>query len=445
MLRSGELSPKVGDRIDLLVVDASLASALFHGIPAARLLAHARLGRDGGDDAGWESRMAALLGAGSRIHDRVRRAVGRHSRVAVDERPIKAPSEATVAVLVWAVACDPEGDSSLAEIAPAAGEHSACDAGVLEACAVFDDRLASLEVDKRAPAFEVCMRLATQAALAPMPSDRFHAIALQLEQAEIGVRLFGGTPASIFPRCADDEIRPKDRRMVALHREPLEALLSRDPRQLGPAVWRTEHAEGGANVQLATFLADLGRLLRHPGSLVAAIAPPELPEDLPAQATASPHSWAPPGLTSEWTTSTAAALADALEHGEMTAIRARTSVTRGGEAAVDAIGAEMLRVGDHAIASAVFAEIVARSARPRDILRLVTYFAVAPDPEPAARALGACADSELPRVLRAWLEAMLPPDGENAEDASVARVAACVASLRPYPQLYHAVQGLLSR
>ncbi len=445
MVRTEALSPRVGDRVDLLVVDASLASALFHGIPAARLLAHARLGRDGADDAEWEARMAALLGQGSRTHDRVRRAVARHSRVAIDERPIKAASDATVAVLVWAVACDPEGDSSLAEIAPPAGERSACEARVLEACAVFDDRLASLEVDKRAPAFEVCMRLATQAALAPMPSDRFRAIGIQLEQAEIGVRLFGGPSASIFPRRDDDEIRPSDRRMAALNREPLEALLSRDPRQLGPAVWRTEHAEGGANVQLATFLADLGRLLRHPGALVAAIAPPELPEEVPAQIPVSPHSWAPPGLTAEWTESTAAALADALERGGMTALRARTSVGRGGEAAVDAIGAEMLRVGDHAVASAVFAEIVARNARPRDILRLVTYFAVAPDPEPAARALGACTDSELPRVLRAWLEAMLPPDGESAEDASVARVSACVASLRPYPQLYQAVQSLLPR
>jgi hypothetical protein len=472
MLTWAYLQPNVGDQIDLRVVDASLASALFQGIPAARLLAHAKLARaerdredrdregrerlkreraTAADDSEWDALMTKLLGAGTRIHERVRRAIARHARVAVDERPPKAPSDMTVAVLVWAVACDPESDSSLAEIAPPAGEPTKCDPDVERACAAFDDRLAKPQADKRAPAFEACVRLATRAMLAPMPSSRFRAISVQLASAEIGVRLLSGAAASIFPRRDDDTIPPDDRRMTVLDRSALEALLARDPRGLGPAVWRIEHADGGGNVQLATFLADVGRLLRQEGTLVAGIAagaPSERPEDPPAaRMFEGPYSWAP-GIETGWTPSTAAALAEALETGAMTPGRARATIARGGEAATDAIGAEMLHVGDHSHASSVFAEILARTARPRDVLRLVTYFAMAPDPAPAARALGACEDSELPRVLKAWLEAMMPrerEDGEAAEDPSVARVAACIASLEPYPRLYRAVSDLVAR
>ena len=479
MLTWAYLQPKVGDQVDLRVVDASLASALFHGIPAARLLAHAKLaraerdgdeGRDrtkratGGDESGWDALMTKLLGAGTRIHERVRRAMARHARVAVDERPPKTPSDATVAVLVWAVACDPDNDSSLAEIAPQAGDPSRCDPEVERACAAFDDRLAMPQADKRAPAFEACVRLATRAMLAPMPSSRFRAISVQLASAEIGVRLFGagaggggGAAVSLFPRGDDDAIPPADRRMTVVDRAALEGLLARDPRGLGAAVWRIEHADAGGDVQLATFLADVGRVLRQQGTLVAGIAPTERAEEAPvARPPMAPHSWAPPGVDTGWTASTAAALAEALEAGAMTPGQARATIARGGEAATDAIGAEMLRVGDHSLASNVFAEILARSARPRDVLRLVTYFAMAPDLAPAARALGACEDAELPRVLKAWLEAMMPrerseldergerdeADGEAAEDPSVARVAACIASLQPYPRLYRAVSDL---
>jgi hypothetical protein len=63
-----------------------------------------------------------------------------------------------------------------------------------------------------------------------------------------------------------------------------------------------------------------------------------------------------------------------------------------------------------------------------------------------------CDAVELPRVLSAWLEAMLPSDGEPAllgdddiEQSSAARVTACVASLAPYPHLYRAVRPLLAR
>jgi hypothetical protein len=114
-------------------------------------------------------------------------------------------------------------------------------------------------------------------------------------------------------------------------------------------------------------------------------------------------------------------------------------------AALDAISAEMLLVATHPFASAAFAEILARGARPRDVIRLVTYFAIAPDPAPAARALAVCTAPELPRVLSAWLEAMLPQAEDDPSTSGAERVTACVAALKPYPPLYRAVQPLLSR
>ena len=54
-------------------------------------------------------------------------------------------------------------------------------------------------------------------------------------------------------------------------------------------------------------------------------------------------------------------------------------------------------------------------------------------------------------MLSAWLEAMLPSDGELApsgddpETSSAARLTACVAALAPYPHLHLAVRPLLQR
>jgi hypothetical protein len=93
----------------------------------------------------------------------------------------------------------------------------------------------------------------------------------------------------------------------------------------------------------------------------------------------------------------------------------------------------------------VFAEVFSHSDRPRDVLRLVTYFAIAPDPVRAARALSGCKAAELPRVLGAWLDGMLPADGQDGPESSAARVTACIASLKPYPSLYGAVRPLLTR
>jgi hypothetical protein len=431
----GRLEPRPGDRLEFRVVDASLARALYDGIPAARLLARARPGPGGSEAAVmWDVRLQALVGSS---YEHVQRAMARHARVARGEGTLAA-NDATVAVLGWAVASAPDTDASLAEIAPAVGEPSACDDRVLAACAAHDMRLANRAADRRAPAFEACVRLATHAVLGPLSWDRVRAVAAQLERAEIGVRLLGDARGSIFPRRVDDEIASTDRRMTALDRGPLDALVARDPRQMAATIARMDRA-AGADAQLVTFLADLGRLLEHEGTVVAALLAPGPPDADDA------HDEAPVLNPDEWTASTAAAIADALERGATTFPRVRAAAVRGGEAALDAIGAEMLDVGVHAAASAAFAEILSGSGRPRDVLRLVTYFAIAPDPVPAARALGACDAAELPRVLGAWLDAMLPLDGEDTHESSAARVTACIASLKPYPQLYRAVRPLLAR
>jgi hypothetical protein len=274
--------------------------------------------------------------------------------------------------------------------------------------------------------------------IGPLAWENVLAMTAQLERLELGVALLGETPATIFPRRVDDEIATGDRRMTALDRAPLDALVAKDPRKLAATIGRAG-GRTGEGARLATFLADLGRLLAHQGTVVAALLAPAPPDS--EDAADSEPSWIPV----EWTPSTAALLADALERGATTVPRVRAAAIRGGEAALDAIGAEMLDVGVHASASAAFADILSRSGRPRDVLRLVTYFAIAPDPVPAARALGACAAAELPRVLGAWLDAMLPHDDDDSHDASAARVTACIASLKPYPRLYRAVRPLLER
>jgi hypothetical protein len=254
--------------------------------------------------------------------------------------------------------------------------------------------------------------------------------------------------------------------MQRLERSGLDALIARDPRELAAIIARTE---GSPDAHLDSLLADLARLLRSSGALLLAaplLDPTNEEETLGlgterhrgddsdgAIAPSSPRT--PSWLPMNWSSGDAGgALADALERGATTQPRIRAAVARGGEPAHDAIGAEMLRVGAHPFASSSFAEILARSGRTRDIVRLVTYFAIAPDPAPAARALSQCSSPELPGMLTAWLEAMLPYDGAPAPDApvgadpstsSAARLRTCIASLASYPQLYRAVRPLLSR
>ena len=246
--------------------------------------------------------------------------------------------------------------------------------------------------------------------------------------------------------------------MALLERAELDALVAKDPRELASAIARSDARgeqargppssdRGGAHID--TLVADLATLLwRQRGELVMVARSPSPTTEVPDAARIRKPSWAP----ADWSSVEAAvALADAVERGATTIPRLHGLVARGGEPALDAIGAEMLRVAAHPFASAAFAEVLARSGRPRDVIRLVTYFAIAPDPTRAARALSACGAPELPSVLRAWLEAMLPSDGgvvpfgENPETSSAARLMACVSSLSPYPRLYGAVRPLLER
>lgn len=444
--------PRSEDRVELRVVDESLANAIFRGIPAARLLARVRLGMDRSGRA--PSTIDSLLVRGSRDYEQVTRAVARHSRVAEDEGPLWA-DDLTVALLAWAVACDtvqPSRDSSLAEIAPRNAGVSTCQAETLRTCVLRDGRLGHAAVDKGLLAFEACVRLSTRASLDAVGWDRLQAVAVQLERAGLGRDFFAHSESSIFAGCVDDDTAPEVCcRLVAIHRGPLDALVAADPRRFGPALWRTEDTTGSTAADLATFLVELTRLLAHDGTLVAALFPGKRPgpgeplanahADQPARGTVKPaSSWGP----LEWNACTAHALTDDLERGATTPSRAHAAVARGGETALDAIGAEMLNVAAHPFASAVCAEILARSARPRDVVRLVSYFAIAPDLEPAARALGRCAAIELPRMLGAWIQTLLPASGA-APGSSTARASACIASLRPYPRLYQTVRGLLPR
>ena len=243
--------------------------------------------------------------------------------------------------------------------------------------------------------------------------------------------------------------------MMQLERTELDALVREDPRMLAQKIARVDRpadASPHPPAFLDSFIADLAKLLQHRGVLILSVPPIEPPieeETTPNAARISKPSWLPNDYS---TPEAASALADATERGALTLPRLRAVAASGGEPALDALGAEMLHVTAHPFASAAFAEVLARSARPRDIIRLVTYFAIAPDPAPAARALSACIAPELPRVLSAWLEAMLPSDGqpallgdEDPERSSAARLTACIAALAPYPHLYHAVRPLLSR
>jgi hypothetical protein len=469
-----------GDGVELRVVDLSLARTFFEGTPAAHLLARVRLASDERDLAesalrrsatsSWDALLARLLGASAAASERVKRAVAKHARAAFDDGPL-ALDEAGTAALVLTVAVSTDGDASPTEAFGAA--HPDAEPGtsprgeideptVVRACAAFEPRAAS-GADLRAVLFEACVRSTTRAVAGPWPAERVRAAFQELAASELGLPLRASS-AALFPLAWSAEVAPADRRMALLERAGLDSLVAKDPRELASALVRSglhagtavaprpgsHDADGDARApdsHADTLLANLTTLLSHRGELVLSLRGPD-PEGDDAPAPSIRPSWMP----ADWTSPEASsALADAVERGGTTLPRLRGLVARGGEPALDAIGAEMLRVAAHPFASAAFAEILARSGRPRDVMRLVTYFAVAPDPAPAARALAACAAPELPSVLRAWLEAMLPqdggfaPPGENPETSSAARLTACVASLAPYPRLFGAVRTLMSR
>jgi hypothetical protein len=434
--------PHLDREVEILVCDASLARALFEGVPAARLLARVQLHRAEHDAESWDELVDRLLPGNQ---DRVLRAIARNQRTAQDEGPLAA-ADAVVALLILAASAS--ADASLGEIFASgmAGRPIASDDPELaRACARYEPRTLLGPNAIRTAAFECCLRLATHRTAGPWQQRRLLRAARAFAE-RLGQFLATAPETRLFPHDVDGT----QARVVLLDRAPLEALATRDPRELAKVVSALERDDGSIG-GLDSLLADLLRLLEAQGDILLgaplldpaldAAVPSVRPSDGPVSA--NPLDWSQPEV--------AASLANAYENDALTYARLRQLVARGGEPALDAIGAEMLRMPAHPNASTAFAELLAKSGRPRDVMRLVTYFAVTPDPLSAARALGECDAPELPAVLRAWLEAMLPPPGEavpRGDDpgtSSAARIAACVSSLEPYPHLYGAVRPLLSR
>ena len=455
------LSPE--RQVELLVADLSLARALFEGVPCARLLSRVQLARDEADQAAWDGWLVRITGGAAEDLERLHRAIARHARQALDEGPIEAEN-ATVAALVFGFFSNESDDASLAETFGQKAQRPK--ESLVRACSFYDGRLgAERDVrDVRVPMFEACVRIATMASAGPWAHDRMLDAAAQLATSEIGI-FWTAAEQRLFP--IDFQVDPDHGRMTRIDRTSLDALVARDPRELASIVARVERARplttpalptsvgspqpsSRPRVRLDTFIADFSALLAHRGALVLAV--PVVDPDVDAAVPSAPPSDRPSGVPLDWSQpDLATTLAESIECGQTSVTRLRNLVGRGGEPALDAIGAEMLRVASHPVANAMFAEILARSGRPRDVIRLVTHFAIAPDPPTAARTLSACSAPELPSVLRAWLEAMLPTDGADAQlgtdphTSSAARLTACVASLEPYPHLYQAVRPLLLR
>jgi hypothetical protein len=454
------VTPRPADRLELRVVDLSLARALFEGIPTARLLARMRLASDERDldatpqrkNSSWDALLARMAGAVPAAAERVKRAIARHTRAASDEGPLPV-DETCAAALVYVLAVSTDPDASPSEVVCARPRGDGGQPNLARTCGRIEPRLASPASDRRAIAFEACVRLATRAQAGPWPAERVREALDELAGSDLKTRL-RRSAAALYPLGFDGEIQAIDRRMALLDRADLDALVAKDPRELASAIARgdRDHRElKRRETHADAFVADLTTLLRRTGELVLVVDVPEAQDDVTPTPTPIP-SVRPSWLPYDWSSPDAiSALADALERGATTVPRLRGLVARGGEPALDALGAEMLRIAAHPFASGAFAEVLAKSGRPRDIIRLVTYFAVAPDPSLAARVLSACHAPELPSVLRAWLEAMLPadgalaPHGENPDTSSAARLTACVAALAPYPKLYAAVRPLLAR
>lgn len=457
-----------GDAVELLASDPSTARALFDGVPTARLLARVRLARDERDLLVADTRsqpsftfdaITANVCQTPATVARVRTAIARQARAASVEGPLAA-DDTTIATLVFAVAIGPSPDASMAESFIESTTKGLQVAAMLEiaqtmdsvraGAAPYDARL--LQSDPRGPLYEACIRLVARKRVGPTPASRLLDAARRLARA--GMTLLKAGPP-LYPPAIDAELQRKARRMVTLDRPALEAFAKRDPRDLAATLARLEPANlrdttppnsSPASLRLDSLVADISTLVKQSGAIVLAVVP-QVPETGAQPETNTRPSWLP----HDWDSPQAAvALAVALEKGNATVPRAYALVQRGGDNALDSIGAEMLNVELHAFASAAFAEILARRARARDVTRLITYFAIAPDPSLAARTLAGCTAPELPSMLRNWLESMLPQDGSSVPmrtepTSSSARLSMCIEALRPHRALFDAVRPLLAR
>jgi hypothetical protein len=457
------------DEVELTVVDLGVARALWEGVPAARLLARIRLHRDERDlidldqrasgidfdDASWDIILARLLASAPASLDRLKRAVARHARAASDEGPLAA-GDTAVATLVHAHLSAADIDASPAE---GANEAVPLEDTFRSACTRFDERLGRVAGDRRGVYFEACLELTKRASSPAWPIDAlrsgFGALTAVQEAAihdssgypnlDVLPHTLIASTAPLYPWGDDGEVPIFDRRACLIDRASLERVLLLPERDLAAAIARA--ATRYPALPIAKIVADASVCFaKHGALLLIATREPRSQREAPRL---PPASWAPVDLDAR---ETALTLASALERGAITGPRARAILVRGGDLALDAIGKEMLNVAAHPFASAVFAELLAPFARERDVVRLVTYFAIAPDPRAAAHALSLCNAREVvSTVLKAWLETMLPADGALAapgadpDTSASARVASCVEALRPYPALYQVVEPLLSR
>jgi len=409
MARLLPLSASEHQKLLLAIVDLGVARAFWEGVPAARLLARIRLDRDERDLVGlgdrasgldletstWDRLAARLLAAEREAFERVKRAVNGQGRAASDEGPLAA-EDAAIAALVHALLSATESDND-ASAAEGAADGAPVAMSVRCACGALDDRLGSLTADRRAAAFEACLHVATLG-VASVPTSV--ALLHTLGAAAL-------SPAPLYP-WGEQDVPEDDRRALPLDRTVVEAS--------------------------AGFGGDLSTLAMHHGALVAFAK--QAPRSLHERPSVPASSWLPTDLG---TREAAARVASALERGATTAPRVRSLIHRGGGLALDAIGAEMLDVAAHPFASAVFADILARASRERDVVRLVSYFAIAPDVATAAHALAASTAPNVPTVLRAWLKS-LDPDAGQVDGPAAARFASCMAALAPYPHLHAAVK-----
>ncbi len=423
--------------LSLISVDLGLARALYAGVPASRLLARMRLARDELDlvsqadratgldlaTSGWDRLMAHLLASDPEAFARIKAGVERHARAGAQEGPLEADDEHVAAVALSLLA-GPDLDSSLAEsaILPLMSGAAA------ERARAVDPRLGALG-DRRGPAFEACLRLARGAHLGPWSVAELGTLTHAIEELT-GVRpLLSAVAADPYP-WGDADVPVQFRRVCLLERGPLERVAYDGSPQSSP------YGAGSEADPTYVFTRALRTLLRR-NETVGVAARPRVTQQRP-QVSVPPASWLPTAIDTD---DGAKRLAQALERGATTLPAVRARVLRGGDPALEAISREMLEVSAHPYASCVFAEILAIAGRERDVVRLISHFAVSPDPSEAAHALSLCERREVPEMLRAWLEESLARHG--SDPAAAARLRACIDVLEPYPHLYEAVRPLV--